>query len=158
MVNYGNSKENYEQLKYVIQYQKNLKKINSGITKESNNYTVFRDDIINNLRLCTIQENNQNTSLNKNNTSGYKGIYWNDSEKRWRSRITFNNQDITIGYYDDIEDAIIARYKKAKELQGEFINTCEKIQYDAALLKKQKQRELREIEELEKELHEIINN
>jgi hypothetical protein len=112
---------------------------------------------INNLRWCTIQENNQNTSLNKNNTSGYKGIIWHKHEKRWLSRIKFNYKDITIGYYDNIEDAIIARYKKAKQLFGDFINEIEKNQYNIALLKKQKQKELREIEELEKELEAILN-
>jgi hypothetical protein len=163
MVNYGNSKfyEDYEKLKNTIQHLKNLKKKNSDIIKESKNYIVFKNDIIDNLRLCAVQENNQNTSLNKNNTSGYKGIYWNDYEKHWWSRITFDNQDINIGFYDNIEDAIMARYNKAKEIQEDFINKCEKIQYDTALLKKKKRRELQqeleEIEELEKELETILN-
>jgi hypothetical protein len=90
-----------------------------------------------------------------NNTSGYRGVRL--EHNKWRAQIRIDGKNKHLGYYDSIEDAIIARYNKAKEIQGEFINECEKIQYDTALLKKQKQQELKEIEELEKELNEIMN-
>ena len=112
---------------------------------------------INNLRWCTHQENQQNQKIKINNTSGYKGVYYCKWHNKWRAEICHNYKSMKLGYFERVEDAIIARYNKAKEIQGEFINECEKIQYDTAILKKQKQQELIDIEELEKELYEIIN-
>ena len=110
---------------------------------------------VNNLRWATIQENQFNKKKFKNNTSGYRGVRL--EHNKWRAQIRIDGKNKHLGNYDSIEDAIIARYNKAKEIQGEFINECEKIQYDTALLKKQRQKELREIEELEKELEAILN-
>jgi hypothetical protein len=112
---------------------------------------------INNLRWCTHQENQQNQKIKINNTSGYKGVYYCKWHNKWRAEICHNYKSMKLGYFERVEDAIIARYNKAKEIQGEFINECEKIQYDTAILKKQKQQELKEIEELEKELEAILN-
>jgi hypothetical protein len=112
---------------------------------------------MNNLRWCTQQENQQNKKIKINNTSGYKGVCYSKKNKKWNAYITINYKNISLGYFERVEDAIIARYKKAKEIQGEFINEIETNQYNIALLKKQKQQELREIEELEKELEEILN-
>jgi hypothetical protein len=81
-----------------------------------------------NLRWCTKQENNRNKSLQKNNTSGTKGVVFEKRKNQWRSRITINGVLHHIGYYDKLEDAVQARREKAKELFGEFINECEKIE------------------------------
>jgi hypothetical protein len=111
----------------------------------------------NNLRWVTAQENQFNKKKFKNNTSGFKGVSFDKRYNKWRVDISQNNKHIFIGNFYTIEDAIIARYKKAKEIQGEYINECEKTQYDIAILKKQKQLEIKELEELEKELEAILN-
>jgi hypothetical protein len=80
---------------------------------------------IDNLRWANAFENSNNASLKKTNRSGYKGVAWNKYENMWQARITFNRRDIFLGYFKTVEDAIIARYKKAKEIQGEYINECE---------------------------------
>ena len=46
--------------------------------------------------------------------------------KKWQSQITFDRKIIYIGTFDNIEDAKIARQKKAAELFGEFLNEIEK--------------------------------
>ena len=112
---------------------------------------------MNNLRWCTQQENQQNKKIKINNTSGYKGVCYSKKNKKWNAYITINYKNISLGYFVRVEDAIIARYKKAKEIQGEFINEIETNQYNIALLKKQKQQELREIKELEKKLETVLN-
>jgi hypothetical protein len=112
---------------------------------------------INNLRWCTYSENNQNKTIHKNNKSGYKGIYYDKSKNKWCAQISINNKNKNIGCFKTVEDAIIARYNKAKEIQGEFINECEKIQYDTAILIKQRQQELKELLKLEEELSAILN-
>ena len=83
------------------------------------------DNTVSNLRWCTNKQNSYNRQLNKNSTSGIKGINWNKINKNWRVRISFNNKEINLGSFKNIEDAKIARQLKAIELYGEFINDCE---------------------------------
>ena len=81
------------------------------------------NNTISNLRWCTHQQNQHNRQLNKNNTSGIKGITW--ENEKWRARIVFNNKKSSLGYFDTLEEAKIVRYQAAKQLYGEFINSCE---------------------------------
>ena len=101
------------------------------------------NNIINNLRWASSFENCRNRILSINNTSGSKGISF--EQNKWRSLITHNNKRIHLGYFDNKEDAITARVNKAKELFGDFINKCEKLPEEL------------ELEELDKELTKIIN-
>jgi hypothetical protein len=80
---------------------------------------------IDNLRWCTIQENNINTSISKRNISGSKGVSFVKRLNKWRAHIKINRKPIHLGYFTNIDDAIKARKDKAKELFGEFINACE---------------------------------
>jgi hypothetical protein len=105
---------------------------------------------INNLRWCSLKENSYNKKISKNNTSGFKGVHL--EHNKWRVQIRINGKNKHLGLFDNIEDAIIARYNKAKELYGEFLNEVEINQYNIALLKKNKEEELKEIEMFEKEL------
>ena len=73
-----------------------------------------------NLRICTHAENSNNTGPRKNNTSGYKGVYWAKRNKRWLAQITHNGKQVYIGHYKDKEEAARAYDAKAKEFQGEF--------------------------------------
>ncbi len=112
---------------------------------------------ISNLRYATHQENQFNQQLSSSNTSGSKGVHFNKREKKWVAKIKVNGKSKHLGLFDKKEDAIRARVLKAKELYGEFMNECEKIKDEIAELKDDKQRELDEIEELDRELDEILN-
>jgi len=48
------------------------------------------------------------------NTSGHKGVTYDKQRKKWRSYIGFKGKQISLGYFDNIEDAIKVR-KKAEE-------------------------------------------
>jgi hypothetical protein len=63
-----------------------------------------------------------NQSISKNNTSGSKGVSFHKRKKKWHTQIAIGGKRIHIGYFTEINDAIEARRKKAKELFGEFIN------------------------------------
>ena len=82
---------------------------------------------ISNLRFATANENQHNRKLNSNNTSGIKGINWHKANKKWRAQIRIDGIKIHIGYYDDLEDAKIARVNRANEAFGEYTNACEKL-------------------------------
>lgn len=53
--------------------------------------------------------------LSSRNSSGHKGVSWVDSRKKWRASIGFKGKQITIGYFDDIDDAVNARQKAEKK-------------------------------------------
>ena len=70
---------------------------------------------INNLRETTLQNNNRNRSQQKS-SSGIKGIIWYKRDNKWLSYIKINNKRYNLGYYDNFDDAVLARYKKECEI------------------------------------------
>lgn len=74
-----------------------------------------------NLRLCTNQENSMNKYENSNNTSGYKGVYFDKNRNKWRASIQYNGKHISsTKRYDTPEDAYRWYIDKSNELFGEF--------------------------------------
>ena len=68
------------------------------------------DNRVENLRNVTHQENHRNTKRKKNNRSGVTGVQWADANKKWRSTIFIDGQNIHLGLFTDKIDAIYARY------------------------------------------------
>ena len=58
--------------------------------------------------------------LQKNNTSGHKGVYWHKSSSKWCARIMFQGKSYSLGYYHDIKQAIDVRKAAEKELHADF--------------------------------------
>ena len=74
-----------------------------------------------NLRIANYQNNSANCKLHSHNTSGFKGVYrFNHGNKPWRAAITFNDKQLSLGYFDSPTDAAKAYNKKALELFGEY--------------------------------------
>jgi hypothetical protein len=72
-----------------------------------------------NLRMCTKSDNAKNRKLNKNNTSGFKGVSPTISRKLpWVAQISGRY----LGRFDDVIEAAKAYDEAAKELHGEFAN------------------------------------
>jgi len=80
-----------------------------------------------NLRWATTKENAMNQIISKNNTSKVKGISFNKKVKKWCAQITIDGICIHIGYYDNLEDAKIARINRANQAFGVYTNACEKL-------------------------------
>jgi hypothetical protein len=75
-----------------------------------------------NLRLATKHENATNRPLQKNNTSGVKGVRWNNRDKIWTASFVFMGRYIHVGSFKDKNRAASA-IKAARELtQSNFIN------------------------------------
>lgn len=74
----------------------------------------------NNLRHCTVSQNCMNRNKRIDNTSGIIGVIWRKDVNKWQARINDNKRRISIGYFENKEDAIKARLQKEKELYGEF--------------------------------------
>lgn len=62
-----------------------------------------------NLRYATTHANNLNTTLSRNNTSGYKGVSFSKATNKWQAYIWINRKMINLGFYQNIDDAIKAR-------------------------------------------------
>ena len=65
-----------------------------------------------NLRYCTKQQNNMNIKV--------KGYTWNRKRKKWIAQIGINYKNITLGYFENKQDAINARRQAEKKYFKEF--------------------------------------
>jgi hypothetical protein len=72
-----------------------------------------------NLRITTYALNNTNKGNQKNNKSGYKGVFKLPKYNRWRAYLTVNRKRENIGYYRSPENAARAYNKRALEVWGE---------------------------------------
>lgn len=77
---------------------------------------------IENLREATATQNQGNRSLNKTNTSGYRGVGWHKKYCKWVARISINGKLKNLGQFSDIEDAKKAYCKAAMAHFGTFAN------------------------------------
>lgn len=82
---------------------------------------------VSNLRWATFQENQRNTPIQSNNTSGIKGVTWDPINKNWRARIMIDRISINLGSYNTIEEATLARQIRANQAFGIFTNVCENV-------------------------------
>lgn len=73
------------------------------------------DNRITNLRLASRPENNQNLGLSKRNSSGHIGVCWKRVTGRWQARIMRDYQEVHLGYFGNVSDAVAAR--KAAEAE-----------------------------------------
>lgn len=74
-----------------------------------------------NLRTATKGLNNINRDLTKNNTSGYKGVYWHKSNKKWVAYISNKNKRIHLGHFYNIQGAWLARRWGERLHYGAFL-------------------------------------
>lgn len=66
-----------------------------------------------NLRFATRSENNRNTDIRKDNTSGYKGVNYFKPRNCWVARIQIKGKRFFLGSFDTREKAIMA-YARAQ--------------------------------------------
>ena len=59
------------------------------------------DNRLENLQLLSAKENYRCQLKNKNNTSGYPGIYWHKRDKKWRAQIKVNGDIKYLGCFDN---------------------------------------------------------
>ena len=72
---------------------------------------------ISNLRIANKSQNGVNRGLQKNNTSGFKGVYWVERLKRWVVYLKKDKKPIYIGTFKDkleaaraYDEALVARF------------------------------------------------
>jgi len=98
-------------------YQHFGKDWNENLTVDHINH-IRTDNTISNLRIATLQQQQFNIGVQKNNKLGVKGVR--KSGKSFRASMTYNGKFIHIGNYKTLEEASEAYKTKARELHGEF--------------------------------------
>ena len=73
-----------------------------------------------NLRFCSKSQNQMNKGLQKNNTSGYKGVHKSKNRKRWKAELKHNGKRLYLGTYNTKEEAAKVYNETAKKYYGEF--------------------------------------
>ena len=99
-----------------------------------------------NLRICSYQENSFNKSIRADNTSGAPGVSFHKINKKWRTKIKYNNVTIHLGYFEDINEAIINRRVAEEILFGEYSPNEKLDNVEEALIQKARENVMRRIE------------
>lgn len=73
-----------------------------------------------NLRICTISQNNMNRKMTNRNTSGVVGVVWDKNKKKWEAIIRINKKQIHLGLFDNFEDAVATRKQAEEKYFGEY--------------------------------------
>ena len=73
-----------------------------------------------NLRPATNQLNQANRGPQVNNTSGFKGVYYDKARDKWRAQIMVHQKQHNLGRFDDKVEAARVYNKAAKKHFGEF--------------------------------------
>ena len=100
----------------------NVKKRNKHVDHINGNGLDNRKE---NLRICTCKENNRNSKLSKNNTSGYKGVSWAKNMNKWESYITADRKRYGLGYFKCKHDAAMAYNTAALKYHKDYASLNE---------------------------------
>lgn len=118
------------------------------------------DNRLNNLRVCSNQENQFNRSVSKNNTLGVKGVsVIKNRNKKYQSQIQKNGKLMYLGTYYTLKEASDAYDKAALELFGEFawLNNYQPTEQDLIEYEKSIERKI-EKQKIKKEREIIKRN
>ena len=99
-----------------------------------------------NLRICSYKENSFNKSIRVDNTSGIPGVSFHKTNKTWRAKIKYNNLTIHLGYFEDINEALINRRVAEEILFGEYSPNEKLDNVEEALIQKARENVMRRIE------------
>jgi hypothetical protein len=75
-----------------------------------------------NLRVTDFHGNSWNSGRKSSNTSGFKGVYLHKASGRWNARVTVRGRRVSLGYYDDPEEAFELYSLAVHLIHGEFAN------------------------------------
>jgi hypothetical protein len=75
-----------------------------------------------NLRLCSHAQNESNKPKLRSNTSGYIGVTYDKSKRKWLAQIGKSGKNHNLGYYDTSELAHARYLEAARAHRGEFLH------------------------------------
>lgn len=78
------------------------------------------DNRIENLRPATLSQNQHNSKIRKDNTSGVKGVNWHKASQKWQVLLKVNGKQKYFGCYSDLGEAAIVAQLKRIHLHKEY--------------------------------------
>lgn len=78
------------------------------------------DNRVENLRVATTQQNGANRPLNRNNTSGFRGVSFYGPRQKYRAMLGLNGSAVLLGYFNTAKEAKECYDKTAREWFGEY--------------------------------------
>ncbi len=73
-----------------------------------------------NLRVVTYAANSRNRGVQKNNSSGVRGVLWHKRDKKWYAYIKVDRKIIHLGYFKELKEATAVRLAAAIKYHGEY--------------------------------------
>jgi hypothetical protein len=126
------------QYKWRVEYARRKKYIATGCSTDKNNPHLFLHQLLigtkgvdhkdnntlnncrDNLRTATQSQNMANRGKQRNNTTGFKGVFREPSNGRIFAKIGFKGRSIRLGTFNTLEEAASAYDKAALSYFGEF--------------------------------------
>lgn len=78
------------------------------------------DNRICNLRTCSQELNMQNYGPQKNNTSGYRGVFLHKQSGKWQAKVTLHGKRKSLGLYETAAEADVVARAASIAAYGEF--------------------------------------
>jgi hypothetical protein len=76
-----------------------------------------------NLRDATRLQNRRNARLRSDNTSGFKGVFWEKQRQKWHAKLQGDNRrSVHVGFFASKEEAAVAVRAARLRLHGDFAN------------------------------------
>jgi hypothetical protein len=82
--------------------------------------TVKTNNRVWNLRPANQAQNEANKAINASDTSGYKGVFFDNQKRMWHSAIKVDGKTKHIGFFSDPKAASESYFRAAKTYFGEF--------------------------------------
>jgi hypothetical protein len=115
-----------QSLKKKIGYAISMHRMVLGLEEQKNMNIVDHinrnslDNRKSNLRIVNKKENEMNSGVRKNNTSGYKGVNHRKDTKKYRAYIFINGKQKNVGNYKTAKEAAIAYNKEIVKFFPEY--------------------------------------
>lgn len=110
----GRSKDSRGSVRSIMMHRVIMKTPDSMDTDHINRNKL--DNRRSNLRIVTRTQNNYNTGLRCNNTSGYRGVSFTKRLNRWRAYIGGSKGRIELGHFASKQQAVEARLQAEKAI------------------------------------------
>jgi hypothetical protein len=78
-----------------------------------------------NLRVCTRSQNMQNQTTRATSKSGFRGVTWNKTARKWVATIGLKGRIVYLGCFESKEEASLIYENAAQEHFGEFYRQFE---------------------------------
>jgi hypothetical protein len=75
---------------------------------------------LDNLRVCTFQQNHFNRGKQSNNKSGFKGVSWHKQKAKWVAQIKIEGRNKFLGFFHDPEQAYAKYCEMAIKHYGKY--------------------------------------